>query len=512
MGIFVQYTGFQKRTLQTIKQSLIVGWQAIFGTQTDTADEQPNGQIISLFSKALSDGWDGAQEVYNSYDPSMATGAALDRVCALTGVYRISAAATHVAALLYANADNLGAVIPSGRQARRVRGAVVFSLAADATIAAASCQDIYLKLTDAPAAGDVVAVTTTFGTFSVTVVAALDSATMIRNTLNALADQINATTWANAGNGYVSGSAQVVQNGVVLQPLPAAIGGVQNLGTALHLRLTHAATPFGVTSYAKWTVGLCGSVGTFVCTATGPVTLSPDELTEIVTPETGWAAVNNLVAGITGRDVETDEQLRLRRAASFGLGLATDTAIKNALYNRVPGIVSASVVSNRNLETDLAGRPGKCFECTVQGGEDQDIGNAIWYAMPAGILPYGYTTVNVPDSEGHNQLVSFTRPIAQPIFAAVSYKLYTEESFPTDGEALLRAAILNWASDEFTVGKDVFAGRFFGTIYATVEGLGLVTVEVSLNGAAGTWTDYLDIDGRHYAYLEDANLTLTKVV
>lgn len=510
MGIFVQNTGFQKRTLQAIKANLITGWKGIFGPEAETADEQPNGSIIGLFAKALSDEWDGAQEVYNSYDPSMASGAALDRVCALTGIYRIAAAATHGKALLYTNADNLGVIIPSGRQARRVRGSVVFSLSADTTIAAASCQDIYLKFSSDPTAGDVVSITTTFGTFTATVPTALDATTMKHLTLNLLADAINASTWSTPGNGLIGGTAQVVSAGTVLQPLPDTVGGVQVTDSELYLRIVHPTTAFGVTSYTGWTIGLCGSAGNFVCSVTGPYDLQPGELTEIVTPESGWLDVYNLAAGITGRNVETDEELRLRRAASFGLGLATETAIKNALYNRVPGIVSASVVSNRTLETDLAGRPPKCFECTVQGGEDQDIADAIWYAQPAGILPYGYTSVSVLDSEGNTQIVSFTRPIAQPIHATVSYHLYSEEAFPADGEALLRAAILDWASGEFTVGKDVFAGRFYGTIYSTVQGIGLVTVQVSLDGT--NWSDYLDIDGRHYAYLEDSNLIITRVV
>lgn len=508
MGVFVSSTGFQKRTLADIKASMITGFQALFGTETDTSDDGPTGQIIGLISKALANQWDGAQEVYNSYDPSAATGAALDRVCALTGIYRIAAAASHGVAQLYATSDNLGAVIPSGRQARRVRGSVVFSLSADTTIAAASCQDIYLKLSSSPNAGDTVSITTTFGSFSAVTPTALDAATRTSEVIKLLVELISASTWANASNGAVSGVAQLVSSGVVMYPLADSVGGTQEPDSDFFLRIVHPTTAFGVSGYSGWTVGRCGSPGTFVCALDGPYDLEAHELSEIVTPETGWESVGNLVAAVTGRNVETDEELRIRRAASFGTGYATDTSIKNYLYNHVDGIVSASVVSNRTLETDSAGRPPKSFECTVQGGSDADIAKAIWTSMPAGIMPYGYTSETVIDSQGNTQTVKFTRPIEQDIFARITYSLYAEEAFPSDGELLIRDAIISWAASEFSVGKDVFAGRFLGTIYSTVGGLGLVTVEVSADGT--TWGSSASIDGRHYAYLQSANLTVQK--
>ena len=511
MGTFVQTTGFQKRTLPEIKSSLQSGFQTLLGPTTDISEEGPTGQIIGLLAKALADEWDGAQEVYNSYDPSMATGAALDRVCALTGIYRIAAAASLVKGLLYTDNSNLGVVIPSGRQARRVRGAVVFSLSSAVTISPSSCQDLYIKLDHVPLAGDTISITTSFGTFSTVIPMGTNLSTMLTQAYTDLAAQINATAWGSPGNNLIGGEAQVCSVGARLYPPASDYEGIQVQD--LCLRILHQTKSFALTASVGWSLLQVGTEGSFACSVTGPYDVLPGELTAIVTSETGWVGVYNLQAGVTGRNVETDEELRLRRATSFGLGLATDTAIQNALYNRVPGIVSATVVSNRNLETDAAGRPGKCFEATVQGGADQDVWDAIWYAMPAGILAYGFVPGNPHDSNGallSDQIVSFTRPTPEQIFVQIVYSLYSEEAFPSDGEDVMRAAILTWASTEYVVGKDVFAGRILGVIYDAVSGVGSTTVKVSTTGLAGSWVDYLDIDGRHYAYLTSANLSIAK--
>lgn len=502
MGIFVQTTGFQKRTLTDIKTSMIAGFQSLFGPKVDTSDEGPTGEIISMISSALADAWDGGEEVYASYDPSAATGAALDRVCALTGVIRLTAAATQVDALLYTDSGNIGCVIPSGRQARRVRGALVFSLSADVTIAASSCQDIYLKLAGTPVAGTPLSVSLTFGEFSATIPTETSTDAMALAALTALASSINASSWATSSGG----AAQVVKAGSVVYPTVDTVGAVQlGLDSGYYLRIVHPSVAFGATSYAGLALGLCGSVGSFYCNSTGANTVVKGELSEIVTPETGWDAVGNLVAGITGRSVETDEELRLRRAASLGSGLATETSITNYIYNHVAGVSSVSVVSNRTMETDSMGRPPKSFEVTVEGGQPQAIGNAIWHAMPAGIQSYGATPVTVTDSEGGTQTVCYTRPTALRIYVRVLYTLDSEANFPSDGAALIRASVLAWVAANGTVGADVYAGKMLGSVYSACAGLGLVTIQLSLDNFSTT-SDHLVVDGGYYAALSDSDL------
>lgn len=509
MGVYLNENGFEKRTLAEIKESFTSTAKTLFGANVDTSDDSPLGQFISIPADGLAEQWDGGEEVYSSVDPSMATGAALDRVCALTGVYRIAAAASVVRALLYATKDNLGSVIPSGAQARRVRGSLVFSLSAGTTIAAGSCQDVYLKFTSAPAAGVTVSLVTTFGSFSVTATSESDDAARSIGTMKLLAEALNESTWGVGSGSAAHGYAQVWDAGVLVHPTQDSVGQCQDTADVC-LRLAHSTTAFGVTGYDAFTIALCGSQGKFACSSTGPNTVDPGELSEIVTSETGWEKVVNLIHGTVGRNTETDEELRIRRKASQGQGLATDAAIVNYVNNHVAGVSSVSIASNRSGSVDAAGRPAHSFEVTLEGGEDADVAAAIWHAQPAGIESFGRISVVTPDSQGGAQMVRFTRPSPVAIHVNITYTLYSEEVFPADGETELRDALLAWVSTNCTTGKDVYSGRLAAVCFGACSGLGVVTVLASLTGDAEDWHDVLTIDGSKYATLASGDLAIAK--
>lgn len=503
MGVFVTDQGFQKRTLQQIKRSLQEGMRTIHGTGLDVSDEGPDGQTIGLFAQGLSDTWDALQEVYSSFDPAAATGAALDRICANSGVQRIAAAPTTVNSILYTDKDNLGTVVASGSEARRVRGALGFSLTGDVTIATASCQDIYLKFASDPAPAEVVTLTTSFGTFTATV----DGTGSKLNALKDLADAINLTTWHTAVATGEVGTAQVWNLGVLADPVLDNVGGNQ-VTDELVLRLVHPSTAFSVTVGA-WEVVLCGAQGKFTCVSTGPNTVGAGELSAIVTPQTGWVAVYNLLAGATGRDIETDDELRIRRTTEQGQGFATEAAILKSVNDNVSAVSAVSVTSNRGDVVDGAGRPPHSVAVNVAGGNDYEIALAIWRALPAGIYPTGTTEVAVPDSQGALQTVRFTRPNKLVIWVKVEYSVYSEEAFPASGNADIIATVVAWCAANLTTGKDVFGGRIAGAIYQAVPGIGNMSVTISTNGT--TFNPSLAVASGDYAFVDSDHVTATAV-
>lgn len=494
MGTYVTEQGFKGRTLQEIKASLQAGYQGIFGAEFDTSEEGPDGQVIGLFSDGLAQAWEGLREVFASFAPSGAPGTSLDRVCAYSGVTRIAAAATTVKAILYTDATNLGVVIPSGSGARRVRGALAFSLTGDVTIATASCQDLYLGFNSAPAPGTVVTLVTTFGTFTATV----NGAGSMVQALQDLADDIQASVWATTPVDGYAGQAQVWNAGVLVDPAGDTVGGLQN-ATDLLLRLTHLSTPFGAT-VGTWKMLLCGSQGTFLCGSTGPNTVAPGELSAIVTPQTGWVGVYNLVQGSTGRNTETDAELRIRRDAEQGEGYATDQAILKSIYDNVPGVSSVGVVSNRTDNVDGAGRPPHSVTVSLIGGDPEAIAQAIWVAMPSGVQTFGTSSFTITDSQGFPQTIYYSNPVQQVVWIKVTYSTYSEETFPGTGVADIKAAVAAWCAANLTTGKDVIGSRLCGAIYAAVPGIGSMTVTVSADGVA--YTPTLAIDSSHYAFVD----------
>jgi uncharacterized phage protein gp47/JayE len=481
MGTYVTSSGFVGRTVQQILSTFNSTMQTIFGPSVDTSSEGPTGQLIGVPAAGLGDVWQALQEAYTSMDPAQATGAALDRLCAYTGISRIAAAKTSVNAILYTDAANSGVTIPSGSQARRVRGAVVFSLSADTVIAPGSCQDVYLSFATVPASGTTgVTLTTTFGTFTITMPTATDSTARAIAALELFATAIQASAWGTSTG--APGVAQVWSAGVLQQPAADLLGGNQ-VTTDVVLRLTNVTTAFGVTLTDTWTMQAVGSQGSFLCNVTGAQTVSLDELTNIVTPQTGWNSVTNLVIGVVGRDVETDTALRIRRKQALGTGLSTEAAIQAYLLNNVSGITAATVTSNRLDTTDSFGAPPHSITATVVGGTTADVAAALWASIPAGIP----TNVNantsgvVVDSQGTSHTLYYNIPVAVQVWVKVLYNLYAEEQFPSDGATEIADAIVTWSLTEFTSGKDVIAPRFLSSIY-TVDGLGDVQVTTSLDG------------------------------
>ena len=481
MGTFVTANGFVKRTVQQILSAFNSAMQTFFGPKVDISPEGPTGQLVGIPAAGLGDAWNAIQEVYVSMDPDQASGAALDRLCAYTGVSRIAAAATTVKALLYTDAANAGVTIPTGSQARRVRGAVVFSLSTNTVIAPGSCQDVYLGFTTIPGSGASVTLTTTFGAFTITVPTVTDPTARALTALQLLASAINDSAWGTVAAPGISGVAQVWVGPDIHLPTEDTVGGSQ-VTTGTFLRLVHTTTPFGVTLTSSWELLAVGSEGSFACGQTGPQTVSVNELTSIVTPQTGWNSVTNLVLGIPGRDVETDTQLRLRRLQQLGTGLATESAMRAYILNTVPGVTSVTVASNRSDLTDAYGAPPHSVTVTVSGGPSNDVvAQAILECAPVGIRTNGNASGTAVDSQGTSQTIYFNVPAAVQVWIEVHYTLYSEEDFPADGAAQIANAIAAWALTEYTPGKDVIAQRIIAPIYS-VPGVGSVTVTVSTDG------------------------------
>lgn len=155
----------------------------------------------------------------------------------------------------------------------------------------------------------------------------------------------------------------------------------------------------------------------WVAMTTGPIVANANTLTVITSPVSGWNSINNPANGTTGTNVETDTQLRVRRATSLvASGGSTIDSIRASLLNPllVPNMVSASVLENNTLVPDVNGQPGKCFQALIWDGagmlaSNTAIAQAIWNTKPSGIQAYGVTSANATDATGKTQAVSFTR-------------------------------------------------------------------------------------------------------
>lgn len=445
MGEFVTSTGLNRKTLQELRLEFENKFKQVFGVAFETAVDSPNGLLISQLALSYNDLWELAQEIYSSLDPNQAVGAALDARAAFNGVSRKPALPCTVDAVLYTSGDS--AAIPAGSLARRQRGNLNFALDETVTISRASCDEL-LIIDDGSSKNTEYVFHFTFGAVT------LNNSTSAGN-LSVLRTAVN-----SAG-----GSATLTDRGLIV-------------------RMSNSS-PVGITgAMPSDFIIQSGANGKFTAVELGYQTCEIGELDTIAAAISGWDAVYNYSAGDPGENLESDESLRVRRAAAARArkSRATNPAIEAALLD-VPGVSTAIVKSNRGFTTDEDGVPGKAFSSLVVGGNDNEIAKCIYENQPAGIQSYGNTSVNITDSHGIEQQISFSRPTPVYLWVKVTYSLYDEEAFP--GQNAVKDALVGWTEREYTLGKDIISTRINQGLY-DVPGIGVATCAVAVTDSPDT--------------------------
>ena len=445
MGEFVTPTGLNRKTLQELRLEFENKFKQVFGVAFETAVDSPNGLLISQLALSYNDLWELAQEIYSSLDPNQAVGAALDARAAFNGVSRKPALPCIVDAVLYTNGSS--ATIPAGSLAKRQRGNLNFALDETVTISRSACNEI-LIVDNGSAKNTEYVFHFTFGDVT------------LNNSTSASNLSVLSTAVSSAG-----GSATLTDRGLIVRMSDNSLVGITGA----------MPSDFIIQS---------GANGKFTAVETGYQTCEIGELDEIAVSVEGWNAVYNYVAGVSGSDLESDESLRIRRAiaAKIRKNKATDPAIEAALLD-VPGVSTAIVKSNRGFTTDEDGVPGKAFTSLVVGGNDNDIAKCIYENQPSGIQSYGNTSVNITDSHGIEQQISFSRTTPVYLWVKVTYSLYDEEAFP--GQGAVKDALVEWAEREYTLGKDVISTRINQGLY-DVPGIGVATCAVAVTNSPDT--------------------------
>lgn len=474
MGRFVTPTGLKRKTLQEIRIEIENALKQSFGPAFEASVDSPNGLFIGQVALAMSNLWELAQEVYISRDPAQASGVSLDWAAVLSRLTRKPAQACRVQAMLYTDGES--ATIPAGSSAMRSRGNLEFTLDDAVLIDRTSCQEL-LIVDDGSQKSTEYVFHFTFGDV----------------TLN------NSTSSSNLD---------------VLRTLVLSAGGQAQLtGRGLQVRVSSGLVGITGTMPSNFKI-LSGTLGWFTAVSTGEQNCEVGELNTIPDAVSGWVGVYNYVTGVPGTNLEDDEALRMRRqaAAQSIQARGTDPALEAHLKQDVPGIIAARVVSNRTLTVDADGRPGKSFEALVVGGDDNDVARCILANQASGIQSYGNTSIEVVDSNGDGQIISFSRPVAKYLWVKVTYTLYGEEQPPTNDE--IKTALISWAEREYQMGKDVIPDRIKGGLYEGTTGIGPATIQVAVTSTAGGTPSYgtsvIPISPAEYASLAAARITLVR--
>ena len=131
--------------------------------------------------------------------------------------------------------------------------------------------------------------------------------------------------------------------------------------------------PYALSVSSNLSIALTASPVPFLAQNFGVIPAPIDSLTEIVTPIAGWDSITNPKAGVTGRERETDAELRIRRQNSIRIaGAATVEAIRARILNDVSGVTQALVFENKDMKQE---------NTTVIFVDDFVTGNAITFTI-----------------------------------------------------------------------------------------------------------------------------------
>ena len=469
--------GFIPKTLPEIKKSLEDGLKDQFGV-IDTSPESVFGQFIGVLATSLTDLWEQTENVYYSEYPASASGQSLDGVAQLTGVVRL--AATRSTAVVQLTGSE-GTLVPGLTQvSQSVSPGNILEQVGQVEI---TSDFLHFAEVSVVTALDQVYIITVSG-IPVTFTANGNTKEEIAENL---ANNINATTSLQdlVEAAYVPGEDSLTitikneidpNNG---DPLPLTISRTYSLQVGTSLDKSIISSP-----------------GNYRMQEPGKTAIPSKSIDTIETPVIGLDSVNNLEAGITGRNPETDSELRIRREDSLHiLGAAVIDAILARIQQEVPGVTQVKVLENRTDDWVPAGsaptgRAPHSIEVVALGGSNTDIAEKIWEVKAAGINTSGNTAIIITDENGDNQVINFTRPVSKYIYVKIEYsRAGAEDIFPSDGEDIIRNSVYS-IGETYDIGEDVLLQRFFQSAY-TPGGVTAATIylAVSNNSAdpAPTW-------------------------
>lgn len=406
------------------------------GDQVDTSSSSALGRLIALISPSLTDLWEVAQADYQAFDPNSATGIALDNLVALGGITRQEQ--TYSTAQVIISGDN-GTLVSSGLTVGSSIDSSQWTILSP--VALSPSQAVGVTVTPTVVSNSTL--------YSITYTSITTSNT------------INFTTDASAT------AAEIIAglNAVIVASHPSLVSSIE--GTSLKISRVDEFSAVTFTVTANLGVTKVQKLGEVQSSTVGEVTAEAHTLNVILTPQLGWDSVTNPQAASPGRNLETDEELRLRfRETKFERASNILEALYSALIN-LEGVEEVRIYENDTDVVDAFGVPAHSFMPIILGGVSIDIANAIWQNKPMGIRSYGDTIVVIFDTQGFSHNIGFERPDPEQIYITVN--LTTDREFPGTGVDDIKSALIAYFDSNLGIGDDVIWSRLFTPIN-TVKG------------------------------------------
>lgn len=397
-------TGFNPKPQEVAREEINTEIRAARGASVDLSDGSVIGMLAGIVSEQIGEVWDATQAVYAAFDRDAATDDALDALGALLGSFRDPAQSSQVTVTLTGTPST---VIPTSSQAKTTSTGKVFQSITNVTITALTAW--------APA----------------TVYVAGD-----RRTNNTRCYQCTVGGTSAGSGGPTTTATAITDNTVTWTYLGEGTGAIDVIMTSIEQDAI--------------------------------VAISRD-LSTINTPVGGWSSVINLLDAEVGSLRQTDEEFRVAQEDQLTkAGTGTGDAIRAEVLN-ISGVTSCTVYENDTDAVDGNGQPPHSVQVVVVGGTDAAIAQVLHDNVAAGIATYGTSNAQVTDSQGNLITYYFTRPTSVNVYVTVTLKylntVATKGGYPTNGDTLVKQAIVTWAAANMGVGRDVIATSVAGAVF-----------------------------------------------
>jgi len=445
--------GFIAKRFVDIQQDIADALSVSFG-EVDTSADSVFGQLIGVLSKPLTDLWEQLETVYFSQYPDTAESVALDFAVALSGITRLPS--TFSQGVIGLKGDS-GTVVPGLTQIAQDSTGILFQTKTDTTITLIDTAGVIIKV-DAAVEGQ---------TYSLTADGLVATYTAILHDTPALI--------AAALVAYINNVAHNISTLVVAED--------NDGGGSLTINTKASVVTFVITSgsLSWWTPA------DIIALDKGAISAPKGTLIKIINAVSGLDEVYNFTdidqdSGI-GRDIESDDALRLRRIASLRVaGAGSVEAIRARILSDVANVSACIVLENA---TDIYDGTNlmdpHSIKVVVVGGAELDIGKMIWQVKAAGIRVMGGAgaiTVTFLDSQGNNQTIYFFRPTKKYAYVDVVVSDTDPLLIPADYADQIQAKILEWGK-LFSIDQEIIYQQLYGIIYQ-VPGVEKVAIKIAL--------------------------------
>lgn len=239
------------------------------------------------------------------------------------------------------------------------------------------------------------------------------------------------------------------------------------------------------------TIGSDGlAVGSFTAVELGAINLPNDSFVEIIDAPTGINSVYYASGNVIelGDDYEDDSEFRLRWVSNQSLASSvTKDGMRKALENFVENPKDLNIVQNRTNST-VNGLPPHTIQVVIYSAEsNKTIAQTIFDHLLDGVLTYGTTTVEVEDSSGTTEDISFTRATVVPIYFKVTVKI---KNGYTKAQLNIPQVIVD--NFDLSLGEKVIANNYIEYIN-DIDGVDYIEdIKVSENGTTWVAVDVLE--------------------